>query len=587
MKSYLQRGAVFFAALLFLSVSALQSRAEGESNTCVSGQIAGIDNTLLEKSENQLRALNVEYFLDDTGMLESDAIFLREFTHKSCGSVIQAPLPGQALWLRFTAQNEHDKAKAWIVTFAEIIFDEVVLYEQRQDEGIIIAQDGRTIPSSQRASRTIKPALPLAMGSGETRTFYLRIAGTVEPTITPVITTPGLLTDWSTSAMVINALFLSYVLSIIIFSLIIFRQIEVRFYKYYTLYLASQFIFSFLYDGWAHHLLGVELPVTILSPVMFFFTGVGVFANVQYCRILLEVDARQRRLKVLFALLTVAALITTSLAVLDPWTLALPLHLSYILSPFILLIVSLIKIREGLPQARPIALSLLFYVCGLVIAVYYFIFPPEIVRAAHAYELILLNPIGWGYYLAIVGETTFMLIAISVMVKALQQQKQAAILEADTLRSDVTEHAEALENTNARIGALETILTEDSDKNLLPPSEKRFVDRATDCVLAHVSDENFGVKELATALATSERTLGRRMKKSLGLTSAAFVRSVRLGFARDLILMRQHNTIAEVAHAAGFSSTSHFSKMYRQEFNETPGEALKVATSNASNPVTP
>ncbi|WP_298821886.1 helix-turn-helix domain-containing protein, partial [uncultured Roseibium sp.] len=86
--------------------------------------------------------------------------------------------------------------------------------------------------------------------------------------------------------------------------------------------------------------------------------------------------------------------------------------------------------------------------------------------------------------------------------------------------------------------------------------------------------------ELAAALATSEKTLGRRIKKVNGLTSAAFIRSVRLKQARDLILMRQHNTIAEIAHASGFSSISHFSKMYRQAFNESPGDALKNATAD-------
>lgn len=44
--------------------------------------------------------------------------------------------------------------------------------------------------------------------------------------------------------------------------------------------------------------------------------------------------------------------------------------------------------------------------------------------------------------------------------------------------------------------------------------------------------------------------------------------------------MRQHNTIAEIAHASGFSSVSYFSKMYRQAFNETPGDALKNATAD-------
>lgn len=41
--------------------------------------------------------------------------------------------------------------------------------------------------------------------------------------------------------------------------------------------------------------------------------------------------------------------------------------------------------------------------------------------------------------------------------------------------------------------------------------------------------------------------------------------------------MRQHETVAEVSHACGFSSVSHFAKQYREEFGESPGESLKAA----------
>ncbi|MEO1161768.1 MAG: AraC family transcriptional regulator, partial [Pseudomonadota bacterium] len=33
---------------------------------------------------------------------------------------------------------------------------------------------------------------------------------------------------------------------------------------------------------------------------------------------------------------------------------------------------------------------------------------------------------------------------------------------------------------------------------------------------------------------------------------------------------------AEVAHAAGFTSVSHFAKLYRQQFNETPSQSFKL-----------
>ena len=112
--------------------------------------------------------------------------------------------------------------------------------------------------------------------------------------------------------------------------------------------------------------------------------------------------------------------------------------------------------------------------------------------------------------------------------------------------------------------------------DLPPPAEQRFVERATDCLLDRIGEDGFGARELAVALGVSEKTLGRRLKQARDVTPAAFIRSVRLNFARDLIRLRRHGTVAEIAHAAGFAATGHFSKLYREEFGQLPRDALRA-----------
>ncbi|WP_367575947.1 AraC family transcriptional regulator [Pelagibius sp. Alg239-R121] len=41
--------------------------------------------------------------------------------------------------------------------------------------------------------------------------------------------------------------------------------------------------------------------------------------------------------------------------------------------------------------------------------------------------------------------------------------------------------------------------------------------------------------------------------------------------------MHRHNTLAEIAYAAGFSSAGYLAKLYRQEFGETTSESFKFA----------
>ncbi|NIA69916.1 helix-turn-helix domain-containing protein [Pelagibius litoralis] len=536
-------------------------------------------NSLSERGEDQLRPLLADVFLDPTGVTEPAAIAAQAFESGHCTLIFQAPLPDQALWLRFTVVNDHGSEKQWFVAFMEFIFDEVILFEQQPDGLINLSRNGRTVPLPERVNTEVKTGFPLTVGPGEEKTFYLRIQGTFAPTITPVIMSSYLFTGWSTLTLVMTALFLGYVGAIAIISLVLFQHIEARFYQYYALYMLCLFVFSFIYDGWLSNFVGVTLPVTVMSPIREFMAGLGVFANIQYCRVLLRIDAGTPGLRRLFLVLSGIAVVTTGLAVVDPWGLSLPLHLAFFACPLVLLGVAFKRIYDGLPQAKFVFGSLLALTSGLSIAVYSFVFPIEITQAAVAYDLIVMRPLTWGYYLAVMGETTFMMLAISTMVNALHKQRHTAVVEVQALRRDAIaaqdQHAESLKTASARIEALEASLIESPQKSLQSPAEQRFVESATRCVLEHLGEQGFGARELAAALGTSEKTLGRRLKEACGLAPAAFIRSVRLTFARDLILLRQRNTIAEIAHAAGFSNVGHFAKLYRREFGQTPSESFR------------
>ncbi|MEM7635555.1 MAG: helix-turn-helix domain-containing protein, partial [Pseudomonadota bacterium] len=385
---------------------------------------------------------------------------------------------------------------------------------------------------------------------------------------------------WSTLSLTLTAVFLGYVTTIALLSIALFRHVDARFYKYYALYMLCFFSFSFIYDGWLSKFLSLTQPVATLMPIAELIAGLGVFANIQYCRVLLEIDDETAAWRRLFTLLSGIAVIATCLAAIDPWRLSLPLHLAFFASPLVLLVVALKKVADGLPQAWPVSGSLLALTGGLFIAVYGFVFPIDIAKAESVYEVLLASPLKWGYYLAILGETTFMMIAISTMLKTIQAHKTAAMTEIRDLQRNVStvaeQNARISKTASERIERLEATLAMDPRKDLLAPVEQRFLNQATDCVLQNIADEGFGARQLAAHLRTSEKTLGRRLKQLQNLSPAAFIRSIRLNRSRELILLRQRNSVAEVAHATGFTSVSHFAKLYRQQFNETPSQSFKL-----------
>lgn len=76
--------------------------------------------------------------------------------------------------------------------------------------------------------------------------------------------------------------------------------------------------------------------------------------------------------------------------------------------------------------------------------------------------------------------------------------------------------------------------------------------------------------ELASKLGISTRQLERMFERYMNTTPKRYVMELRLHRARNLIV-QSDQPLTEIAMACGFVSTSHFSKVYRDHFGNTPG----------------
>lgn len=76
--------------------------------------------------------------------------------------------------------------------------------------------------------------------------------------------------------------------------------------------------------------------------------------------------------------------------------------------------------------------------------------------------------------------------------------------------------------------------------------------------------------ELAGRLGISTRQLERMFERYMNLSPRRYIMELRLHRARNLIV-QSDQAITEIAMACGFTSTSHFSKVYRDYFGNTPG----------------
>lgn len=106
------------------------------------------------------------------------------------------------------------------------------------------------------------------------------------------------------------------------------------------------------------------------------------------------------------------------------------------------------------------------------------------------------------------------------------------------------------------------------------PSAATYFAEAQALIQSRLSDPDLSVPDIAQALSLSPRHLSR-IFSAHDTTVAQAIQSMRLDHAHHLLTSASaaHMSAAEVAARSGFTSPSHFSRVFRQHFGMTPTEA--------------
>lgn len=103
-----------------------------------------------------------------------------------------------------------------------------------------------------------------------------------------------------------------------------------------------------------------------------------------------------------------------------------------------------------------------------------------------------------------------------------------------------------------------------------------FIEQAEAILMEHISNEQFGVSELAEAMNMSRSSLLRNIKKHTQLSASQFIRQVRLEKGMGM-LKTSSLSVSEISYQVGFGSTSYFIKCFREYYGHPPGDVGKVA----------
>ena len=101
--------------------------------------------------------------------------------------------------------------------------------------------------------------------------------------------------------------------------------------------------------------------------------------------------------------------------------------------------------------------------------------------------------------------------------------------------------------------------------------DDEFIQKLKEILESNLSNENFGVKELAVEAGISRSQLHRRLHDTVSKSSSQFIREYRLQKAMEM-LKANAATASEIAYRVGFSSPTYFSTAFKSFYGYSPGE---------------
>ena len=102
-------------------------------------------------------------------------------------------------------------------------------------------------------------------------------------------------------------------------------------------------------------------------------------------------------------------------------------------------------------------------------------------------------------------------------------------------------------------------------------TDKKFANAFTMLIEENLHDPHFGVNEICREIGLSRGQLYRKAKSILGYSVNDYINKVRLKKAKYLLL-QENESISDISHKVGFSTSAYFSTVFKNAFGITPSD---------------
>lgn len=105
--------------------------------------------------------------------------------------------------------------------------------------------------------------------------------------------------------------------------------------------------------------------------------------------------------------------------------------------------------------------------------------------------------------------------------------------------------------------------------------EEEFLQRATACVFAHLSDSDYDRDAFALDMGASQSTLYNKLRAITGQNVSNFIRDIRMKEAYRLAEKDPQQRVSDLAYQVGFQDPKYFSTCFKKQFGIQPKEFME------------
>jgi AraC-like DNA-binding protein len=101
-------------------------------------------------------------------------------------------------------------------------------------------------------------------------------------------------------------------------------------------------------------------------------------------------------------------------------------------------------------------------------------------------------------------------------------------------------------------------------------------------IATHYADSGLDLERVAAGTGANRNRINEVLKTELGMTFTGYLKKLRLTEAARLLTDKAGASVAEIARSVGYADSSHFSKIFKEEYGCLPRQFRNVATRPAT-----